>query len=702
MEILTRTRATWRACMYTAVAIAIGTFAALGAAQTPVAQTTTAQTASGSANLQQQRESFRAAYAAARTGAAWRPLANGLESYPLYPYLEAAALQHDIENATRAEIDAYLQRYAGLIPADDVREAELRWLARQKDWTGFQHFYRPGLGDTLTCDALQARLARGEPLDFERDLAELWQQTSLPSACQPVLDAAFVQGLLTPQRVWDRIERAADAGRSSTISQSAAWLTGDDARAANRIADAVASPADFLKKADTLADTSRNREAVSRALTRFARRHSAKAIDDWRSLSKRFAFDDAQRNRVLAALALYNAVDFGPDPLARLAALPAEAQSDATREWRVRIAVAQGNWKAAQAAISALSPDELQHDEWRYWRARVAQKLGQADTARDDYAALAQQATFYGFLAADRVALPYTICPETIPADAIADAKIKAIPGFARAFEFFALGMLHSARREWSRAFPDLSPPEQRQAAALASRMGWYDRAIFAFGKSGDLQYYALRFPLANEDRVLEAAQAAGIDPAWTFAIIRAETAWQPDARSGADARGLMQLLPGTAELVSRRSGLPYPGPSSLYDPDINIPLGTRYLAHLGMRFNGSPWLTSAAYNAGPGNAQRWVDARGNLDPEVFILTIPFNETRDYVTRVMSFATIYGWRLHGAPMAVSSRLPAIGTPYDPAVDPPRKQVVCKTPAPAAPAASTAIPATPAPARSASQ
>ncbi|HET7593661.1 MAG TPA: lytic murein transglycosylase, partial [Rhodanobacteraceae bacterium] len=278
MEILTRTRATWRACMYTAVAIAIGTFAAFGAAQTPVAQTTASST-----TLQQQRESFRAAYAAARTGAAWRPLANGLESYPLYPYLEAAALQHDIKNATRAEIDAYLQRYAGLIPAGDLREAELRWLAKQKDWTGFQHFYRPGLGDTLTCDALQARLAQGEPLDFERDLAELWQQTSLPSACQPVLDAAFVQGLLTPQRVWDRIERAADAGRSSTISQSAAWLTGDDARAANRIADAVASPADFLKKADTLADTPRNREAVSRALTRFARRHSAKAIDDWRS-----------------------------------------------------------------------------------------------------------------------------------------------------------------------------------------------------------------------------------------------------------------------------------------------------------------------------------------------------------------------------------------------------------------------------------
>ncbi|MGH8214153.1 MAG: transglycosylase SLT domain-containing protein [Rhodanobacteraceae bacterium] len=695
MRILTRTRARWRACMRTAVVVAIGTFTAAGLAETTSAQTTVPP------SLQQQRDAFRAAYAAAQKGGDWRPLAKGLESYPLYPYLESAALQQNIKTATPAEIDAYLQRHAGLIPADDLRETELRWLAKQKDWTGFQHFYRPGLGDTLTCDALQARIAQAKPLDFDRDLSELWQQTSLPSACQPVLDAAFTQGLLSPQRVWDRIERAADAGRSSTITQSAAWLTGDDARAAKRVAEALSSPTGLLKKAASFADTPRDREAVVRALVRLARRDSALAIDDWQSLSKRFTFDQGQRNRVLAALALYNAVDFGPDPLTRLAALPAAAQTDATREWRVRAAVAQGDWKAAQAAVNALTPEELKHDEWRYWRARVAQKLGQADTARDDYAALAQQATFYGFLAADRAGLPYTICPETIPADAVADAKIEAMPGFARAFEFFALGMYRPARREWNRAFPDLPTAEQRQAAALASRMGWYDPAIFAFGKSGDVQYYALRFPLADEDRVLDAASAAGINPAWAFAIIRAETAWQPDARSGADARGLMQLLPGTAELVSRRSGLPYPGPSSLYDPAINIPLGTQYLAKLALRFNGSPWLASAAYNAGPGNAQRWVDARGNLDPEVFILTIPFNETRDYVTRVMSFATIYGWRLHGEPVPVSSRLPAIGTPYDPAVDPPRKPVVCHASAPAAPAASIVAPASPAPARSAS-
>lgn len=672
--LLPRTALRFRLRLAAAVAL-------LGAAPALFAQ-------SAAPTVAQQRDTFRAAYTAAQNGQDWRTLVQGLQNYPLYPYLEAAALQHDIKTAGPAQIDAYLQRYAGMIPADDLRKAELGWLAQQKDWANFQHFYQPGLGDTLTCDALQADLAQAKPLDFDRDLAALWKQTSVPSACTPVFSAAAAQGLLTPPRVWDRIERAADAGKASTIEQSAQWLSGEDAAAALRIADALRSPAPLLKKAATFTDTPRAREAVSRALVRMARRDSAQAQTYWDALSRQFKFDEGQRNRVLAALALYNAVDFGPDAVTRLAALPSAAQTDATREWRVRAAVAQGDWKAAEAAIKALTPDEMQHDEWRYWQARVAQKLGQTSAALDDYTSLAQQATFYGFLAADQANLPYSICAKTMAADPAALQEVEADPGLVRAFEFFALDMLPNARREWNRAFANLAPAQQRQAVLLASSRGWVDRAVFAFGKSGDLQYYALRFPLADKDRVITSSRNAGIDPAWAFAIIRAETAWQTDAQSGADARGLMQLLPGTAKLVARRSGLPYDGGASLYDPAINIPLGTQYLANLAVRFDGSPWLASAAYNAGPGNAQRWVDARGNLDPEAFILTIPFNETRDYVTRVMSFATLYGWRLHGDPLPISSRLPVIGTPYDPSVDPKRKQVVCRAPAPA-PAATAA-------------
>lgn len=630
--------------------------------------------------LQQRRSAFRTAYAAAQAGKPWRALATGLQAYPLYPYLEGAALEHGIGTAKPAAIDAYLQRYPGLIPARDLRRAELSKLAGQQDWTTFEHFYRPNLGTALTCDALQARLARGGRLDFARDLAPLWHEANLPSACHPVLEAAFAQGLLTPARVWDRIERAADAGHSRTVERAARWLTATAATGAKRIAVALASPAHLLQQASSFTDTPRNREAVARALQRLARHASTRAIAAWPALSRRFTFDAVQRGHILAALALYNAVDGGPDAVPRLAKLPAAAQTDATRAWRVRAAVAAGDWKAAWAAIAALTPAEMQHDEWRYWKSRIAQQVGDSTLALDGYTALARQATFYGFLAADRASVPYSICPATIAPNPVIDARVQSAPGLQRAFEFFALDMLPQARREWAQAYADLDPAQQRQAAVLASRRGWYSRAVFAFGKL-DEHAYAFRFPLADKTRVVKASGNAGIDPAWAFAIIRAESAWEPDAHSGAGARGLMQLLPSTAAMVARRHGLVYHGRASLYDPAVNIPLGTRYLAHLAAGFDGSPWLASAAYNAGPGNVRRWLARRGNLSPERFILTIPFNATRAYVTRVLSFATLYDWRLHGSARPVSTRLPAIGSDYDPATDPARKPVVCRAPAP---------------------
>ncbi|MBS0433026.1 MAG: transglycosylase SLT domain-containing protein [Proteobacteria bacterium] len=643
-----------------------------------------------------QREAFRAAYAAASAGRDWQALARGLNDYPLYPYLEAAALQSDLAHADRAQVQAYLTRYPGLIPADDLRRAELQLLARQRDWQGFLAFYQPGLGDALDCGALQARLAQGRALDFQRDLAALWQEASLPSACAPVLQAADAQGLLTPERVWDRIERAAEARSASTIDQSAAWLPQDQQEAARRFATALRSPSTLLARASQLPDNTRTREALVIALTRYARRNSQPAQAAWQKLSTRFAFDEGQRDRALNALALYAATDFSADALARLAALPSAAQTDATREWRVRVALANRDWNAAQGALAALTPEEMQHDEWRYWTARVAEKLGRAADASQGYAALAQQATYYGFLAADRASLPYSICAEQLVDDPAAQQRLLATPGFARAFEFFALDMLPAARREWARAFAPLPPADQRVVAGLASQRGWYDRAVFAFVGDDNLHLYEQRFPLADRDDVLAASRTAGIDPAWAFAIIRAESAWQTDAHSAADAYGLMQLLPGTAADLARRNGLPYGGAGDLYDPDVNIPLGTRYLAGMALRFDGSPWLASAAYNAGPAPVQRWIDARGELEPDAFIATIPYQETREYVARVLSFTTMYDWRLHGDASPVTTRMPAIGSSYDFNGGAARKPVTCRMDATGAQrnaaAATTAAPA----------
>jgi soluble lytic murein transglycosylase len=632
-----------------------------------------------------QRAAFRQAWAAAtqQGGDGWRALAAGLRDYPLYPYLPAAALEHDIRTVDLATVQAYLAQYPDLIPAQDLRREFLLELARRKDWTGFAALYRPGINTTLSCDALQAKLAGGATLDFQRDLAELWQHAGLPNACDPVLQAAHDQGLLTETRLWARIDRAVDAGQGGTVAALAGWLPPGQAATAQKLAQALRDPAAAAKAAAHWPDTQRLRRAAAIALQRLARRDPDAGDEAWQTLRTRFRFSADQRDDVLHALALYHAADFDPGALDRLVALPAGAQSDATREWRVRTALSQQDWRAALAGIEAMPATQQDDDEWRYFRARALVELGRAEDAQPLYRALAQQATYYGFLAADRIGAPYAICP-LLPAaaDPQREQALLAMPGLQRAFELYAVDLPRYARREWARALAGSDAATRQLAAELANRQGWYDRAVFTFSHGDMLRYYALRFPLAAQDGLVTQAAQAGIDPAWAYGILRAESAWMSDAHSGADARGLMQLLPSTAAAVARRNGLAWSGGDSLYDPAVNVALGTRHLAELAARFGDAPWLASAAYNAGSAKLDQWLDARRSLTPDLFVATIPYKETREYVARVMAFSVIYDWRLHGNALPVSARMPAFADPSGgqpsgrPDVHAARKAVAC--------------------------
>ena len=224
--------------------------------------------------------------------------------------------------------------------------------------------------------------------------------------------------------------------------------------------------------------------------------------------------------------------------------------------------------------------------------------------------------------------------------------------------------MLHDARREWNFAMAKLDGNERRLAADYAYRRGWYDRAVFAFSADPQTQrLYEQRFPLGMVDSVRKQSRDAGIDPAWAYGILRAESAWMSDARSSANAYGLMQLLPGVAKKLAKSMGLHFRSASDLFDPEFNVRLGTHYLAQMADAYQGSPWLASAAYNAGQAPVGRWLDARGAFDPDFFIETIPYKETRDYVARVMAFGVIYDWRMNGKVLSLSSRMPKIGQPY---------------------------------------
>jgi soluble lytic murein transglycosylase len=652
-----------------------------------LAGTVTAQT--NNAALAAQRAAFKQAYAAANQGGeGWRAQARGLKDYPLYPYLEAASLEHDLQQADRSSVEAYLRQYPELIPANDLRRDFLQELARRQDWNDFLALYQPGLGDALSCYALQAQLAGGAKLDFNRDLAGLWAEPALPSACDPVLQAAFDQGLLPPTRIWSRIDAAMEAGKGGTISGLSQWLPPDQAQTAKNLALAFNDPAAAVLAARQWLDEPRYRVAATAALVRLARRQTSMADDAWQQLQTHLHFAPAQRDRVLNALAVFHATDLDPDALKLLADLPPAAQTPASREWRVRVALAAKDWQAVLDGIEAMPPAQQQDDEWQYFRARALSELGRTEQAQRAYARVAEQSSYFGYLAADHQQAPYALCSAQLQADPPTRQAVLAMPGMRRAFELFAVGMPKQARREWSLALANSDAQTVRQAVLLANERGWYDRAVFAFNNGDALHYYALRFPLASQDGLVPQAQQAGIDPSWAYGILRVESAWMSDAQSGADARGLMQLLPSTAAGLARRYGLPWSGGNSLYDPAVNIELGTRYLAQMLTRFNGSLWLASAAYNAGAARVQQWAAARSTLPPDLFVATIPYQETRDYVARVMYYSVIYDWRQHGKAAPISSRMLPLGQPAGQS-DPPAQRKLMTCPAPVVAAAAAA-------------
>ena len=235
-------------------------------------------------------------------------------------------------------------------------------------------------------------------------------------------------------------------------------------------------------------------------------------------------------------------------------------------------------------------------------------------------------------------------------------AAIARDPAIVRAMALYQADRPGWAQREWDEALSRFDDTQRRLAVAVAQDYGWFDRAVFSLGKKlEETRMYALRFPLHHAATIKTEATKNGLDPAWVAAEIRAESVFNPNARSGANAMGLMQVVPATGMATARRIGLPWNGPSTLYDPDANIAIGTAYLRQLYDKY-GPPYMVLAGYNAGPAPLARWQAQRPGMDPDFWIETISYKETREYVARVLAFSVLYDWRLNGDAAPVSDRM----------------------------------------------
>jgi len=609
-------------------------------------------------------EQFKLAWQAARQGdrAGFEKIKSRLNSYLLYPYLQYEDFRFRRATVDASEMAAFLDAHSDWAFAPGLRRAWLRSLGEKRRWDDLLS-YAAGEQDTeVQCYLAHARIQRSDNDQLLSQAQALWAVgQSQPRACDPVFSWLIREKGITPELAWLRIRKAVEARNPRMLIYLSRFVPAKERIWVERWQQQELQKYSRLDEARRWPDQEKARDITLFGLKYLARRDADRAWKYFGSLDRRMQWGDEARGLILREIALWSAVSLAPDAVSRLHAVPRVAWDDVLLEWWARYALATENWTEAAVAIAAMSERLKSSDRWRYWEARTHIAAGEPEDALGVLRELARETGYYGFLAADYLGGVYSICPESPRIETGDMAEFRKKPVIRRMTALDAAGLKSWVRQEWNLATKQFGPEDLRLAASLAVELNWPDLAILALANSGDKNWFEWRFPLTYLSHVSDQARRRGLDPAWVMGVMRSESAMAEDAVSPAGARGLMQVSPGTAAQVATRNGYTYQGEEQLLKAEDNIVFGTTFLRELMDRFGNNPVLVLGAYNAGPAAVDRWLKAVPVRDPAIWIETLPYRETREYIPRVLAFSTIYDWRLNNPVKRISSRMPELNS-----------------------------------------
>lgn len=613
-------------------------------------------------SLEQQRDRFVEARKAIKAGQIdkYKKLAHSLENYPLYPYLRYEYIEQRLRSLPQAEIESFLQQHSDLPMTDRLRNRWLDLLASRGQWQDYIDHYKQPNDNRLRCLYLTARMKTGQMDEaLLEDIRTLWRVGySQHEACDPVFAKFESSPMMTDDLIWQRLRLTLDNHNAGLANYLVRKLDGSQRKLGEKLIAMHRNPAQELRNPQ-LADTPKSREILMHGLIRLAYRDVDQALKRWQQLQTHFDFQPAERDQIGRHLAVRAADDEHRQALPLLDQVAADQVDGVVFIYRLRYALNNDNWQKLRAWTSGEPPQDVDKAQWQYWHARALEQLGNNEKARDIYHQLAAQRDFYGFLAADRLGVGYQMNHFPVPVTEEQRQKVADTPALSRAFEFLALGEEYNARREWHHMLGNMTSFQMQIAAELAADRGWHDQAILAMGRAKAYDDLKVRFPVLYHDALQKYASKHNLDLAWVYGLIRSESAFWEDARSPAGALGLMQVMPRTGKETARKIGMKNFSSNQLLEARYNIPIGSRYLKMMYDNFNGNMILATAAYNAGPHRVKSWLPKSGCMEPDIWIENIPFYETRNYVKRVLSYASIYDWRLQGERKPISARMAVV-------------------------------------------
>jgi soluble lytic murein transglycosylase len=584
------------------------------------------------------------------------------ERHPLAQWVDYWDLNLRLPNADAADVAAFYARWPGTYVEDRLRNDWLLELGKRRDWGRFvedRPRFRMNDDREVHCYTLLTEHQAGQPV---RDAAlQAWlAQRDADDGCAAMAQALFEARVFTAADVWRKARFAFDANRPRAARQAVALISPGLESA---VADLAESPARYLARQSASEGRGQD-ELTTLALIRLATTDPSAAAQ---SLEDRWEpqLPDDLKAWAWALVGKHSAIRLqaeAPDHYQRAARFTTRAGleldwPDDTLAWKARAGLrangGQGRWQQVVQAINAMTLAEQRDPAWVYWKARALEELagssqdGEAMRAQANelFSGIAGQFHFYGKLASDRLERPMTVparpSPLTPPERDAADRH----PGLGRGLQLVALGLRSEGVREWNFSLRGMGDRELLAAAQRACDLEVWDRCINTSDRTRVEIDLLQRFPTPMRAQVVAQAREAGLDPAVVYGLIRQESRFIMDARSVVGASGLMQLMPATARWTARKIGLDYT-PEMITDRDVNLKLGTAYLKLVLDDFGGSLALAAAAYNAGPGRPRRWREGPV-MDAAAWAENIPFNETRDYVKKVLSNAVYYSAVLGG-------------------------------------------------------
>ena len=577
-------------------------------------------------------------------------------SHPLTQYIAYWRLNTGSNIASDNLVTDFLATYPDTWLAERVRGEWLKRIGQRELWPAYlAEFPRLGRPDPAhQCYARRAELAAGNRGQLKEAIALWFSGRDLPVACNALFAQLMNEGLINREDVWRRLRLALEANNPNVALTIATYLPLEDRVSAALLDQASRAPARLLQSAELQTGRRQDREVALYALAQLAKSNSFQA----ETALKRLSFPPAEQAYAWGQLAGHAARRHEAIALTWFDQAGTLALSDAQREWWVRIALRAGQWATVATVIDSMTETNREFSGWRYWRARAYKALGKTALATQLFTPLSREPNYYGQLALEELGPMVSSPTINIKTGGEELEAAGRNPGILRAMALYGLGLRTEATSEWAWAIRAFNDRQLLAAAELARRVDWYDQAINTAEKTRENHDFELRFIAPYRELASAAAAENGLDEAWIFGLMRQESRFINVARSGVGATGLMQIMPNTGRWIARRLGIKGFEPRDMNAPDTNIKFGTYYLKHVQTQLDGSPVLATAAYNAGPSRAQRWRTA-APMEAAVYIESIPFTETRDYVRKVMSNAMYYAARFGQPSTLLKDRLGVI-------------------------------------------